>query len=172
MDLQSLCNIIILVGGAIVAIKNIAEWIGKPIRLFKKKSDKDFDKKVVEIIKREMPDIFLEHDLKIRDQYRADREQYLKDITAEVIKNIKGELTQVHDLTQQYETLCISAKDVLREKIMQLYFKNKKDRTLTFHEREALDQYYKDYKAINGNSYIDRYYNRMKIWTVLHDDED
>jgi hypothetical protein len=39
-----------------------------------------------------MPKLFEEHDLKIRDQYRADREQYLKDITAEVIGNIKGEL--------------------------------------------------------------------------------
>ena len=125
--LQTVCNLIIIVGGAIIAIKNVAEWLGKPIRLFKKKSDENFDEKVVEIIKREMPDLFLQHDLQIRDQYRADREQYLKDITAEVLRNIKGELRQVSDLTEQYETLCISAKDVLREKIMQMYFKNKKD---------------------------------------------
>jgi hypothetical protein len=170
--LQTVCNVIIIVGGAIMAIKNVAEWFGKPIRLFKKRSDDNFDEKVVTIIKREMPALFYEHDLKIRDQYRADREQYLKDITAEVIKNIKGELNQVHDLTLQYETLCISAKDVLREKIMQLYFKNKKDKTLSLHEKEALDQYYVDYKAIKGNSYIDKYYNRMKLWQVIDDDEE
>ena len=124
--LQTVCNLIIIVGGAIMAIKSVSEWFGKPIRFFKNRSDVNFDEKVVSIIKREMPALFKEHDLKIRDQYRADREQYLKDITAEVIKNIKGELNQVHDLATQYETLCISAKDVLREKIMQLYFKNKK----------------------------------------------
>ena len=172
MDLQSLCNIIILVGGAIVAVKNIAEWIGKPIKLFKKKSDKDFDKKVVAIIKREMPEIFLEHDLDVKSRYLADRQNYLNEIKGEVLRSIQGELGQVSTLATQYEALVISAKDVLREKIMQLYFKNKKDRTLTFHEKEALDQYYKDYKAIKGNSYIDRYYNRMKLWTVLQDDED
>ena len=172
MDLQSLCNIIILVGGAIVAIKNIAEWIGKPIRLFKKKSDRDFDKKVVEIIKREMPEIFLAHDLDVKSRYLADRQNYLNEIKGEVLRSIQGELGQVSTLATQYEALVISAKDVLREKIMQLYFKNKKDRTMTFHEKEALDQYYKDYKAIKGNSYIDRYYNRMKLWTVLQDDEE
>ena len=172
MDLQSLCNIIILVGGAIVAVKNIAEWIGKPIKLFKKKSDKDFDKKVVAIIKREMPEIFLAHDLDVKSRYLADRQNYLNEIKGEVLRSIQGELGQVSTLATQYEALVISAKDVLREKIMQLYFKNKKDRTMTFHEKEALDQYYKDYKAIKGNSYIDRYYNRMKLWTVLQDDEE
>ena len=124
------------------------------------------------IIKREMPDLFYEHDLKIRDQYLADKEQYLKDITAEVIKNIKGELDQITNLTQQYETLCVNSKDVLREKIMQVYFKNKKDKTLTLHEKEALDQYFIDYKAIKGNSYIDKYYNRMLKWQVIDDDEE
>ena len=171
--LQTVCNLIIIVGGAIMAIKSVSEWFGKPIRFFKKRSDDNFDDKVVKIIKREMPKLFEAHDLEIRDKYRADREQYLKDITAEVIKNIKGELNQVHDLASQYETLCISAKDVLREKIMQLYFKNKKDKTLTLHEKEALDQYYIDYKAIKGNSYIDKYYSRMKLWQVIDDgDED
>ena len=55
---------------------------------------------------------------------------------------------------------------------MQVYFKNKKDKTLTLHEKEALDQYFVDYKAIKGNSYIDKYYNRMLKWQVIDDDEE
>jgi hypothetical protein len=66
--------------------------------------------------------------------------------------------------------LVISAKDVLREKIMGIYLKNKKDKILTLNEKEALDQYYVDYKAMKGNSYIDKYYNRMKKWRVIEDD--
>ena len=97
--LQIVCNLIIVVGGAIMAIKSVFEWFGKPIRFFKKRSDSNFDERVVKIIKREMPDLFYEHDLKIHEQYLADKEQYLKDITAEVIKNIKGELDQITNLT-------------------------------------------------------------------------
>ena len=93
------------------------------------------------------------------------------EIKEEVLKSVKGELSQVNDLAKQYEALAISAKDVLREKIMQMYFKNKTNKTLTLHEKEALDQYYKDYKAINGNSYIDKYYGRMKKWQVIDDDD-
>lgn len=169
--LQTVCNIIIIIGGACVATQNIAAWFGKPIRLFKKKADDNFDERVVKIIQREMPDILEQRELETRKKYRADREKYLQEITAEVLRNIKGELVQVANLTEQYETLCISAKDVLREKIMQIYFKNKKDKTLTLHEKEALDQYYVDYKAIKGNSYIDKYYNRMKLWQVIDDDD-
>ena len=55
---------------------------------------------------------------------------------------------------------------------MQVYFKNRKDKTLTLHEKEALDQYFIDYKAIKGNSYIDKYYNRMLKWQVIDDDEE
>jgi hypothetical protein len=75
-------------------------------------------------------------------------------------------------LTEQYAALAISAKDVLREKIMAIYHKNKTDRTMTYHEKEALDVYYKDYKKIKGNSYIDKYYTRMSLWKIVDDDYD
>lgn len=168
--LQTVCNVIIIVGGAIMAVKNVAEWFGKPIRLFKKKSDTNFEERVIAILKKVLPDILLEHDLETRNKYRADREAYLQDIKSEVLKSIQGELGQVAQLTEQYEALVISAKDVLREKIMAIYHKNKKDRVLTLNEKEALDQYYVDYKAMKGNSYIDKYYKRMKKWKVDEDD--
>lgn len=157
--LQPVCNIIIIVGGAIMAIKNVSEWFGKPIRLFKKKTDESFKEKVLEIIKEEMPKLLND-------------EQYLSKIKQEILKEMQGELDQISHLAKQYEALAISAKDVLREKIMQIYFKNKKDKAMTLHEKEALDQYYIDYKAIKGNSYIDKYYNRMKKWSIIEDDED
>lgn len=168
--LQTVCNVIIIVGGAIMAVKNVAEWFGKPIRLFKKKSDTNFEERVVVILKKVLPDMLLEHDLETRKKYRADREAYLQDIKSEVLKSIQGELGQVAQLTEQYEALVISAKDVLREKIMAIYHKNKRERILTLSEKEALDQYYVDYKAMKGNSYIDKYYKRMKKWKVDEDD--
>jgi hypothetical protein len=81
-----------------------------------------------------------------------------------VLSNVQEELHQIGVLAKQYDALVISAKDVLREKIMQVYFKNKPTKTLTLHEKEALDQYYIDYKAIKGNTYIDKYYKRMERW--------
>ena len=168
--LQTVCNIIIIVGGACMAIKNVSEWLGKPIRLFKKKGDDNFDTKVVNILKRELPSMLKEHyDVTCKNCGDL-RESELNNVKQAVLSDLADELKQVSLLTIQYEALVISAKDVLREKIMHIYHKNLKDRTLSFYESRALKQYYKDYKAIKGNSYIDDYYERMMTWSVLDDD--
>ena len=170
--LQTVCNVIIIIGGACMAIKNVSEWLGKPIKIFRKRADAQLEDKIKEVLGNVLPEILYNHDLEVRDRYKADRQRYLQEIKDEVLLSMEQELGQVATLTKQYEALAISAKDVLREKIMQIYFKNRRDRTLTYHEREALDQYYIDYKAIKGNSYIDKYYNRMKLWQVVEDDYD
>ena len=111
-----------------------------------------------------LPDILKQHDKEIKDTL-------IKETTDTVMASIKSELTQVDLLKQQYEVLVLSAKDVLRAKIMAIYEANKKNRTMPLSNKEALEQYYIDYKALKGNSYIDKYYNRMKQWPVF-DDED
>lgn len=114
-----------------------------------------------------MPTILYNHDLETRGKYRSDRENYLREIKAAVIEEVGGDIA---DNSATLEALKISAKDVLREKIMAIYHKNKYNRTITEYEREALTQYYKDYKALDGNSYIDKRYARMDKWQVIYDE--
>jgi hypothetical protein len=168
--LQLICNSIVLISAVFIAIKNIGEMIGKPIKLFRKKSDDELDKKVRAIVQQMMPDILYNHDLETKKTYLADRERYLQDITNTVIERLGGKLDKVDGLARMYQSLEISAKDVLREKIVALYENNKEGRKLKHFEKRALDQYYKDYKAMNGNSYIDIIYERMKTWEVEPDD--
>lgn len=54
---------------------------------------------------------------------------------------------------------------------MAIYHQYKKQKSLPIHAREAVDQYYKDYKKQNGNSYIDKYYARIKTWDTYDDEE-
>lgn len=144
--------------------------IGKPIKLFRKKADDEFDKKVRTLVQEMMPDILYNHDLETKKTYLADRERYLQDITREVIRQVGGRLDKVDGLASMYQSLEISAKDVLREKIVCLYENNRGSRRLRHFEKRALDQYYRDYKAMNGNSYIDILYDRMKTWEIEPDD--
>ena len=132
-----------------------------------------------------------------KEQARVDEEQRIRDVIAlvqeeqadakkeiilGVLKEALPDMLKCHDaerdakldvidkIKDDVAALAESAKDVLREKIMAIYHRNKKTRKLEEHENEALVQYYKDYKAIKGNSYIDKYYNRMKAWEVIPDD--
>ena len=132
--------------------------------------ERELNEKIDVRLKLVLPDILLKHDLNTRDKYKADREKYLQEIKAEVVKEINCQLSSIDKIQIDIEALAESAKDVLREKIMAIYHKNKKIRQLEEHEKEALTQYYKDYKAIGGNSYIDKYYGRMETWEVIPDD--
>ena len=53
---------------------------------------------------------------------------------------------------------------------MDIYNKYKFDKRMPIYMREALNELYKDYKAEGGNSYIDKYYNRMKEWETYNDE--
>lgn len=154
------CDIVILVGAVLVAF----DRIGKPFIKLKKKTDTSFEEKVADAMTKAMPDILKKHDEEVK-------EEFTKQVTANVIKAIQQQLTQVDLLKQQYDVLVLTAKDVLREKIMKIYNDFRRDRVLPIAKKEQLEQYYIDYKALKGNSYIDKYYNRMKQWEVV-DDED
>lgn len=163
----------IILGGALVgAIYKIYDFFAKPtskIKTILKQKALERDKERIGIILDEkLPEILYNHDLETRDKYRSDRQNYLNEIKAEVIKEI-GE--DIASNSKTIDALVISAKDVLREKIMAIYHKNKYNRTMTEYEREALNQYYVDYKALKGNSYIDKRYNRMDKWRVIYDDD-
>lgn len=174
--LTLVCNLIIIIGGAFLAIKNIAELIGKPIRFFRKKSDKELDTKIHEEVqhelKTELPEMLFQHDKERDRANEAARVAEVQTIKTEVLNSIHEELEQFGRLSELYEPLVISAKDMLREKIMHIYRKHYRERSMSQSEKEALDQYYLDYKSINGNSYITKYYGRMSTWTVVPDDYD
>ena len=168
MTVSELVDYIILLGALCAAIYKIYDFFATPTSKLKNRAQEKEKARIEEVIDEKMPQILYDHDLEIKEKYKSDRQNYLKEIKEEVLKEIGDDIIAN---TQTIDALVISAKDVLREKIMAIYHKNKYNRTLTEYEREALNQYYVDYKALHGNSYIDKRYNRMNKWKVIYDDD-
>lgn len=194
--LSSAGDIIIIISGVLLAITNIYKFFTNSGKAVKNKIEdnrteqlqaektrtketiaEEYEAKtekrkaeMLEVIKESLPALLVEHDLETRKKYLADREKYLRDIKEAVVREVETQLNAIDNIQGDMEALAESAKDVLREKIMAMYHKNKRARQLEEHEKEALTQYYKDYKAIGGNSYIDKYYGRMETWEVIPDD--
>lgn len=164
---DGIADLIILIGAICAAIYKIWDFFAKPTSRLKQKIKDKEKARVVAILDEVLPEKLKKHDLEIRDKYKADRQQYLLDIKEEVIKTLGGTVDQNKE---DLEALIISAKDVLREKIMAIYHDYRAERAFPTHKKEALVQYYKDYKKLNGNSYIDKYYSRMKSWREIYDD--
>ena len=168
ITLGDVVDLIILIGALCAAIYKIWDFFAKPTSKIKSKAKQKRKEEIVAVLDEVLPEKLKQHDLETRDRYKADRERYLQDIKNEVLKAIGGSVTKNEE---DLEALKISARDVLREKIMAIYHKNRADRTMTEYEREALDQYYKDYHALKGNSYIDKRMGRMDKWQVIYDED-
>lgn len=168
MELGKIVDLIILIGAFCAAVYKIWDFFAKPTSKIKQFSQAKEKARILAILDEVLPQKFLEHDLQTREKYKADRQQYLTDIKDEVVLAFGGAVSQNQE---DLEALKISARDVLREKIMAIYHKNKRARTISEYEREALEQYYKDYKALKGNSYIDKRYSRMSKWQIVYDEE-
>ena len=168
MTVSELVDYIILLGALCAAIYKIYDFFATPTSKIKQRAQEKEKARIKAVVDEVMPQILYNHDLKTREKYKNDRQNYLNEIKQEILSEI-GDNIQTN--TQTIDALVISAKDVLREKIMAIYHKNKYNRTLTEYEREALNQYYIDYKALNGNSYIDKRYARMDKWKVIYDDD-
>ena len=159
---------LILIGAACAAVYKIWDFFAKPTSKLKQRSLEKEKARIKTVLEEELPVAFLAHDLETREKYKADRQQYLIDIKNEVVGALGGSVSQnATDL----EALKISARDVLREKIMCIYKRGKRTKSMDEDDRDALIQYYKDYKALKGNSYIDDRYERMRKWTIVYDDD-
>ena len=168
MTVSELVDYIILLGALCAAIYKIYDFFATPTSKIKQRAQEKEKARIRAIVNEIMPQILYNHDLETREKYKNDRQNYLNEIKEEILQEIGHDISSN---TQTIDALVISAKDVLREKIMAIYHKNKYNRTMTEYEREALNQYYVDYKALNGNSYIDKRYNRMDKWKVIYDDD-
>ena len=146
---QFICNLIILIGGAAAATFTIAKFLGVPFNFIKKKRKKQVEKDLEELL----PQFF---------------EKYMEKISGE-LKEIKEiNITQ----NKTIDNLLYGIRDSLRYQIMDIYQRYKKARKIPQYEKEKLDDTYQDYKKINGNHYIDKYYHRMEKWEIIPNEEE
>lgn len=167
ITLGGVVDLIILIGALCAAIYKIWDFFAKPTSRLKSRAKQRREAEIEAVLNRVLPEKLKAHDLETREKYKADRQRYLTEIKDEVIKQVGGTIDQN---AEDLEALKISAKDVLREKIMAIYHEYRAERAYPTYRKEALEQYYKDYKKLNGNSYIDKYYARMTKWQEIYED--
>lgn len=174
LSISQFCDIIILVSALCIAITNIYNFFAKPTTKLKKKKTEELNNQISDILDKKLPEILLEHDLETRQKYLDDKQNCLNEIKTAVLTDVKDTLDSIYKLNleqnESIKTLSQGNKDMLRQRIMDIYYTYRDEKKLPIHKKEALDELYKDYKAEGGNSYIDKYHNRMKTWEI-YDDE-
>lgn len=116
-----------------------------------------------------LPARLVEHDLETRRKYLEDRQRYLTEIRDEVVLIMQDKIKAVNEHGDQMKVFSEVLKELLRERIMEIYRRNRRIRQLEDHERFELRKAYEAYKSIGGNSYIDEYYAAMEQWESVPD---
>ena len=55
----------------------------------------------------------------------------------------------------------------LRNDMLQIYYKNKESKTIHQYEYESFVLLYEAYKALKGNSFIDKIYKEVQTWEIV-----
>ena len=56
---------------------------------------------------------------------------------------------------------------LLRAEIVRIYYRHHDDRKLREYEFKNMKQCYDAYKALGGNSFVDRLYEEMREWAII-----
>lgn len=167
---QMICDIIILIGAVTVAIVNIYKFFAKPTSYFKKRSNENLRQTLNSIL----PEYLLQHDLETREKYLSDRERYLQDISNEVLESTQDILQEIKEInlkqSESINNIVKGLRDILRYQIMDIYHKYRKNKKIPISDKEKLDESYNNYKHLEGNNYIDKYYARMVKWEIIFED--
>ena len=158
--LENISNFIILIAAVLVAISTIARMLGKPFIFFKKKHRSELNKICKETLERELGKILT---------------RYEQEITGKTKTIICGELTVVLESIKKMnekqddriKILIKTTRDILRDRIVNIYKKGKETKTLSLEDKELLEEFYKDYLSQEGNGYITKIHNRMMGWDVV-----
>lgn len=55
----------------------------------------------------------------------------------------------------------------LRSEMLRIYYHNRESRTIRQYEYENFVKLYEAYKALKGNSFIDKIYDEIKTWEII-----
>ena len=152
-----------------IAISNI-------YKLFKKPADKisrAVKEEVVRDLEEVLPKYLKKEDDKIKQQIKSTQKECLEEIAEKVTSTNNGILLEIKEInleqTKAINIMNDSLKDILRQQIMNIYYKFESKKSLPRSARRRLDTLYKDYRAQDGNSYITEYYQEMCRWEIYED---
>lgn len=134
-------GVISSVAGLIVTIDKLTEIFGGHSKNFAKKNREKMVEKFKPVFEELMP-------------------KYL-----EPIKNELAEMKHVNsNQSKRIEVLEVDELEILRREIEDIYYTNRKDRTLSIQERTVLEEKFDMYSKKGGNHGIHTLYEEMKKW--------
>ena len=88
-------------------------------------------------------------------------------LVAEIVGLVALLLTYYKKSKKQMDKIADGTKCQLRSEMLRSYYHNREEKNIRQYEYENFVFCYEAYKALKGNSFIDKIYSEVKKWEVL-----
>ena len=160
INLQEVCNIIILVSAVLIAGKNIFGFFKKPVNDLHEKAQTAEEKHIEEVLEAKVPEII--------DRTQEDIINSLEEIKALVLDQGRD----LNKIQESIDLLNISQLDLMRYNINILYYKYRPYKKILDCDKKAFIKLYNDYHDMGGNTWIDSLYKEVILWEIVEDESE
>lgn len=160
IELQEVCNVIILVSAVIIAAKNIYGFLKKPVDGLHQKSQTAEEKHINEVVEAKVPEMLKKNQEEITNS--------LGEIKGLVIS--QGE--ELKGIKNSVDILNVSQMDLMRYNMNRLYYKYRPHKKILDCDKKAFIKLYNDYHDMGGNTWIDQLYREVMSWEIVEFEEE
>ena len=171
IDLNSICNVIILVSAVIIAVKNIYGFFKKPVDTLQERATEREEEHIRTVLRDSIPEIFEDHCGAINEKYDKDLEKVIEKI--DELKEMQvAQNTQITSIQDKLDLLNNAQMDMMRYNMNRIFYKYLPYKKILACDKKAFTKLYNDYKSMKGNTWIDDLYNQIKDWAIVETQED
>lgn len=160
IELQEVCNVIILVSAVIIAAKNIYGFLKKPVDGLHKKSQTAEEKHINEVVEAKVPEMLKKNQEEITNSLGE-----IKGLVVSQGEELKG-------IKNSVDILNVSQMDLMRYNMNRLYYKYRPHKKILDCDKKAFIKLYNDYHDMGGNTWIDQLYREVMSWEIVEFEEE
>lgn len=130
-----------------------------------------------------MPDLLAKHSEKVKGERKTEDKCMAESITTSVIKVVDEKIDELKSMTEAQDEqlaeisrtinlLNQSQLDMMRYDMNKIYYKYRQYKKILSADKKAFIKIYKDYKDMDGNTWIDALYAEVITWEIVEDESE
>ena len=183
LNLQEICNIIILISAVIIAGKNIYAFLKKPVGDLHNFALTNEEKRIKRIIENSMPELLSKHSESVKSERREEIKQMVTEINSSITEPIDDKIEELKEITldqgvnikriqDKIDLISDAQMDVMRFNMNQIYYRYRPYKKILDCDKKAFMKFYNDYHSMGGNTWIDSLYGELKDWDIVEDESE
>ena len=183
LNLQEICNIIILISAVIIAGKNIYAFLKKPVGDLHSFALTSEEKRIKRVMEQSMPELLIQHSESVKDERKKEVQEMVMEINSNIVSTLDDKIEEVKEIQLDQEKVLKDIKssvdlindaqmDVMRLNMNQIYYKYRHYKRILDCDKKAFIKIYTDYHSMGGNTWIDALYKEVQEWEIVEDENE